>query len=364
VVVALIQNYHPVFNNISYDLKLCLRKNNTNTSTSPARLPQRKRGVTILCLDGGGIRGLILTSVLSKMATDLFGNADEDGTEKLLKCFDLICGTSTGGILAVALTKGLGLSRAREMYYRLGSQIFAFGYVYLPARWVRYYTYGDYYSSTLLKQLLDNQFGEDSKMSSIKQKMFVTATDATLSRWKSAVIRTYDAPESQIEGVGDGKLTIPDALRITSAAPTYFAPVQYGDRFYIDGGMTSNNPTELGIFEAHDLFQDQCIDTIVSIGTGDPVDSKSSGNVMSFLDAIVNITTDSERIHERVQEWLKLTNPTPNYFRFTPPVLGSIALDESKEPVLLDMEKKTDEYMSQPLQLQMIARLKDLITKS
>jgi len=172
------------------------------------------------------------------------------------------------------------------------------------------------------------------------------------------LIRSYEVPESQIEGIGN--MSIPDALRTTSAAPTYFLPVQRGDKLYIDGGMMANNPTEFGIFEAHNLWPDQDINTIVSIGTGIPVAGKGSVNVLRLVDELVNIATDSQLIHDRVTEWLKLTQPTPNYFRLSPPDIGSIRLDESSVPLLVDMEKKTNEYMSQPQQLQTIEQFKVL----
>jgi len=172
------------------------------------------------------------------------------------------------------------------------------------------------------------------------------------------LIRSYEVPESQIEGIGN--MPIPDALRTTSAAPTYFLPVQRGDKLYIDGGMMANNPTEFGIFEAHNLWPDQDINTIVSIGTGIPVAGKGSVNVLRLVDELVNIATDSQLIHDRITEWLKLTQPTPNYFRLSPPGIGSIRLDESSEPLLFDMEKKTNEYMSQPQQLQTIEQFKVL----
>jgi len=111
-----------------------------------------------------------LVNVLSKLAITLFGNEDADGTMKLINCFDLICGTSTGGILSVALVSGFSIKQARGLYLKMGSDIFAFGYSYIPARWARYYTYGDYYSSKLLRDMFSKNFGEEM-MSNIKRKV-------------------------------------------------------------------------------------------------------------------------------------------------------------------------------------------------
>eukprot|EP01124_Arcella_intermedia_P017581 TRINITY_DN2434_c0_g1_i1.p1 TRINITY_DN2434_c0_g1~~TRINITY_DN2434_c0_g1_i1.p1 ORF type:complete len:564 (-),score=121.87 TRINITY_DN2434_c0_g1_i1:63-1754(-) len=316
---------------------------------------QEKKGINILCLDGGGIRGLILVNILQHLAVSMFGNADQDGTKKLLECFDLVCGTSTGGILSVGLSLGFTLSQARDIYLSMGSDIFQFGYSYFPARWARYYTSGDFYNSALLKDCFTKHFGE-TKMATISKKVFVTTTDATSSHWKPSLVRSYTAPEGQFEFIED--MSIPDALRTTSAAPTYFSPVNHDGKIYVDGGMVANNPTEIGIFEAHSLWQYQHINTIVSLGTGVPVDTKGSSNILKLVNEIVNIATDSELTHLRITEWLKFANPTPNYFRISPPELGSVKLDESDRNTLLDMERRTQLYMEAPEQKQLLQAIK------
>jgi len=194
----------------------------------------------------------------------------------------------------------------------------------------------------LLKEHFKNDFGLQD-FQNLQKPIFLTSTDATTDFWKTSLIRNYDNPRSPFPSLPD--VTIPDALRITSAAPTYFAPVILGDKTFLDGGMITNNPTELAIFESHNKWPDRFIELILSVGTGQPVEGKGNVNVIGLIKGFVNIATCSEQIHLRVEDCILLLQPVPQYFRFSPPGVGSVALDESDEKVLLDMEKKTEEYI-------------------
>jgi len=300
--------------------------------------------VRILSLDGGGIRGLVLVKILSLIAETLFGNSDIDGTKKLLACFDLVCGTSTGGILAVAMTYGFSLKQTRESYFKLAREVFLpYRFISSPFRSLRYCYNGDYYDSTILRNHFKKDFGLGDFNNIQSKTLFLTSTDATLDLWRTSLIRNYENPRSPFHSLPD--ITIPDALRITSAAPTYFASVKLEDKTYLDGGMITNNPTELAIFEAHNRWPDRYIDVILSVGTGKPVEGSGSVNLIGIVRGIIDIATSSEQIHHRVEDCIQLLQPVPEYFRFSPPSVGSVPLDESDENVLIEMEKKTEEYI-------------------
>jgi len=300
--------------------------------------------VRILSLDGGGIRGLVLVKILSLIAETLFGNSDIDGTKKLLACFDLVCGTSTGGILAVAMTYGFSLKQTRESYFKLAREVFLpYRFISSPFRSLRYCYNGDYYDSTILRNHFKKDFGLGDFNNVQSKTLFLTSTDATLDLWRTSLIRNYENPRSPFHSLPD--ITIPDALRITSAAPTYFASVQLEDKTYLDGGMIANNPTELAIFEAHNRWPDRYIDVILSVGTGKPVEGSGSVNLIGIVTGIIDIATSSEQIHHRVEDCIQLLQPEPQYFRLSPPAVGSVSLDESDEDVLIKMEKKTEEYI-------------------
>jgi len=115
--------------------------------------------------------------------------------------------------------------------------------------------------------------------------------------------------------------------------------------------MIANNPTEIGIFEAHNKWPDHYIDLILSAGTGMPVEGKGDVNIFGIINGFINIATSSDEIHHRVEDWIKLTQPEPSYFRFSPPEVGSIPLDECSVKVLEEMERKTEEYMESHTEL-------------
>ncbi len=106
-------------------------------------------GNRILCLDGGGIRGLIQIDILCEIER-LTG-------KKITELFDWIIGTSTGGIVALALVYGqMSLSRLRDLYYRLKVDVFSKGRV------------GFCYDSTRLEELLKEELGTELCMGDIK----------------------------------------------------------------------------------------------------------------------------------------------------------------------------------------------------
>jgi predicted acylesterase/phospholipase RssA len=346
------------------------------TETSDSTRSTGKK-LAILALDGGGMRGLIEIKILSALATKLYGDCDENGTKKLLANFDMIAGTSTGGIIALALQK-MSLSKVREFYLSMGRQIFKSSYLYGIGRWLRYYQSGDYYSGQTLSSLFKTEFGE-TRLSDLfaystvpSQKLFLAATNATNAVWEPFVLRSYLNPKSIIPGAAN--VTTPDALRATSAAPTYFAAVELqvelqdntrtdvgykqGKVQLVDGGMTANNPTELAIFEAHHLSDSQ-VALIVSVGTGMPGTQPGSVNVFKMLNELIDICTSSNAIHMRVLEWIEMMPaPKPAYFRFNPSNgEGSYALDECDDSVLASLESSTERYMSDPAVLEMISDL-------
>ncbi|KHJ78767.1 phospholipase, patatin family [Oesophagostomum dentatum] len=103
--------------------------------------------VNLLSLDGGGIRGLVVIQVLSELEKKL--GAD------FLSHFGWLGGTSTGAILALALSQGKSIAYCRAMYFRLKDELFCGKRPY---------------SSTLLDSFLRSEFGEDTTMADVKGK--------------------------------------------------------------------------------------------------------------------------------------------------------------------------------------------------
>lgn len=188
----------------------------------------------ILSLDGGGIKGLFSAAVLAKWEEDL-------GCE-IASHFDLIVGTSTGGIIALGLGLGLRPREIVQFYLRQGSSIFPNGWT-TPLRVARQFV-ASKFSPDPLGASLQDCFGEKLLGHSTK-RLAIPSYD--LGQGEVRVFKT--AHHERLRR--DFKLPAWKVALATSAAPTYF-PAFRGieERRLIDGGVWANNPLMLGIVEA------------------------------------------------------------------------------------------------------------------
>lgn len=223
----------------------------------------------ILSVDGGGIRGLIPALVLARLEERL-GSAT-GGKARLGDYFHLFAGTSTGGLISLALTAPTGVAAAdlAVFYVEDGPKIFkrgifdAIGDVGGLAR--------PLYGPEPLARALKARLG-DSRLSQAKRDLLVTAYDMT--ERQPFFFKRWRARES-----ADRDHSIVDVGLATSAAPTYFpshgvrVPGDPAPHALVDGGVFADDPTVAAIAEAlgrskdepaqlspHDLF-------VVSLGT-------------------------------------------------------------------------------------------------
>ena len=211
----------------------------------------------ILSLDGGGIRGVLTASILERL---------EAGMPGLLNEVNLIAGTSTGGILALALASGMSPTKVREMYERLGNRVFK------DSLWDNLKDLGGargaQYSNNYLKEELTNQFGSMT-LNELKTTVLISSFDldneatsfGKVRSWKPKYFHNFPGEDS------DGHEKVVDVALYTSAAPTYF-PVYHG---YVDGGVVSNNPSMCALAQAleSNTGKQKLQDVrILSIGTG------------------------------------------------------------------------------------------------
>jgi predicted acylesterase/phospholipase RssA len=362
----LIENHHSLFAKVTYYKKRLTFAINKCTHSQHRRFGSKERGLRILALDGGGMRGVSELTILSVIAHRLFGDDGPEATRALVNSFDLVCGTSTGAIVALAMLN-TSLKHCRDMYYTMADKIFVASYYYGAGRWWRYYRNGDYYDGNALYEFFKSHLGNQS-MCSFKTnpndtKLFITATDATTDFFEPFLFRTYENPTSHYQGTSNIEAAL--ALRASCAAPTYFAPVKFGGRIYVDGGFLYNNPTEVALFEAHHLWPNKQIECIISLGTGIPKAQNSSENVFSLVGEIINLCTSSEIVHQRILNWLEYLEVRPQYLRFNaPPPLGSVPLDTGDKRVLDQMVVDTEKYMNDVQQQEAVATLCQLLSCS
>lgn len=189
----------------------------------------------ILSLDGGGIRGLYTARLLAELErTCNHGIAD---------LFDLIVGTSTGGILAIGLGLGVPVNEMVDLYRREGRQIFPRGLV--PGwRWLRNWLWVKY-SPAHLESCLKRTFGE-MRIGDSTKGLVVPFYD--LGRCRPSMYKTPHHPTL----MWDQELPAWQAAMGTTAAPTYLPASRHVHRSrHIDGGVWANNPAMVGVIEAH-----------------------------------------------------------------------------------------------------------------
>lgn len=210
----------------------------------------------ILSLDGGGIKGLFSAAVLAFL--------EEDLSIQITKHFDLITGTSTGGIIALALASGMRPIEIVKYYVESGPQIFP------------HQRFAD------LKHLIKHKFCPRNLQKSL-ETCFGTKVMGDLQ--KRTVIPSYNIGDDDVylfktphhERLRrDYKVPIWKVGMSTSAAPTYFSSFTDLDRLrLVDGGVWANNPSMVGIAEAVSML-DVPLSAIrvLSMGTTDELKSR------------------------------------------------------------------------------------------
>jgi patatin-like phospholipase/acyl hydrolase len=193
----------------------------------------------ILSIDRGGIKGLYSASFL--------GNIEEHNGP-IADNFDMICGTSTGGIIALGLAIGMTAREIANFYEIKGPSIFP--YINSLSRALakgKQYIIRSKYSDNELKKSLTEVFGT-KRMKDIDRPI-VLVPAVNLTNGDNIVFKTPHQPEF----IRDPEHLLVDVALSTSAAPTYF-PIAMMDTFegaqLIDGGIWANNPALLGIIES------------------------------------------------------------------------------------------------------------------
>lgn len=192
-------------------------------------MSEKKR---ILAIDGGGIKGVFPASFLSTVEDSIEGN--------VVDFFDLIVGTSTGGIIALGLGLGLSAQEILGFYETSGPIIFSGN---RRLRWFKWHTAAKY-DSAPLKQALKDCFGERTLGDSTKR---LVIPSLNLENGEVYIFKTPHHPRLE----RDYKKMAVDVALATASAPSYFPAHQSASGTpLIDGGMWANNPVGLAVVEA------------------------------------------------------------------------------------------------------------------
>ena len=319
------------------------------TEASAATRPLR-----VLALDGGGIRGVIPATLLAEI--------EKRTGKRIAETFDLIAGTSTGGILALGLTTPHPNDETKRpytaedligMYEKNGKAIFSRS---LGHRLITLFgLLGSKYAVRGLDKTLATYFG-DSRLKDAVAELLITSYDLeTRESWFFARHKALDEPEAN-------DFPMVRVARATSAAPTYFRPERLSEDSQagmIDGGVHSNNPAMCAWVETVKLYEDRDVDVIVvSLGTGQ-VKSPISFNkarvwgLIGWVRPLIGIFMDgvAATVEHELEYLLPDQNGQLRYFRFQaelPPGMGSmdntrpehIALLKKQAQLIIDREQK------------------------
>uniref|UniRef100_A0A8B9PXQ3 phospholipase A2 n=1 Tax=Apteryx owenii TaxID=8824 RepID=A0A8B9PXQ3_APTOW len=323
----------------------------------PAFWGQRREN-RLLCLDGGGIRGLVLIQLLLAI--------EKAAGRPIREIFDWIAGTSTGGILALAIVHGKSMDYMRCLYFRMKDMVF---------RGSRPY------ESEPLDEFLKKEFGENTRMTDVqKPKVMVTGTLCDRQPAELHLFRNYPVPETKTSTeykttASFKPLTQPEdqlvwrAARCSGAAPTYFRPI---GRF-LDGGLLANNPTLDAMTEIHEYNKTlikkgqrqkvRKLGLVVSLGTGKPpqvpvssVDvfrpsnpwelAKTVFGARELGKMVVDCCTDADGpAVDHARAWCEMTDVP--YFRLSPQLHTDVTLDEVNDTVLVNALWDTQLYIYQ-----------------
>ena len=190
----------------------------------------------ILSLDGGGIRGAYSASVLNEI---------EAGTGKrVVDHFDLVAGTSTGGIIAIALGLGLSAAQILDFYRERGPSIFPSTGVHERVWATLRRLVNSKFNPMALDQALSDVFGT-RLLGDSSCRLLIPSYDAVAGAVHVFKTR-HDARVLQ-----DHRRRAAEVARATSAAPTYLPlfPSTWGQQF-LDGGLWANCPSALAVLEA------------------------------------------------------------------------------------------------------------------
>ncbi|MCC5645821.1 patatin-like phospholipase family protein [Nostoc sp. CHAB 5824] len=321
----------------------------------------------ILAIDGGGIRGIIPTLILAEI---------EKRTQKpIFSLFDLISGTSSGGILALGLTKPrLDLEATDtspsaqysakdllQIYLEYGAEIFYEPFWEKVLGQLEDIFVQPKYSSEGREEIIRQYFGDTPLEKNLKE-VFVTSYDI---EQRIPIFFTNKLEKQQTESKKFRKLcggfTLTDAALATSATPTYFAPHRVASShntngFYtlVDGGVVANNPANLAILEAQISRQEnkQFLNIedilLVSLGTGSltsiyPYDEVKNWGLMQWAKPLLNIVLDggSEVVAGELERLFEANNKgnKTSYYRFQTFLKSELeAIDNTKPENLRQLE--------------------------
>lgn len=339
-----------------------------------AEITQKKK--RILSIDGGGIRGIIPGQILVVLEDKLKAKTGNENA-RIADYFDLISGTSTGGILTCAylipdLVNSTEINRPKfdarqvvDIYLKRGGDIFSTTLAH------RLRTLGgvveEMYPSSPLENALDEYFG-DTKLSELLKPCLISSYD--IKRRMGHFFTQHDA----VKNPGWDYL-VKEVGRATSAAPTYFecsdvkslTEVSYP---LIDGGVFVNNPTLCAFAEVQNKYKTPVGEmAILSLGTGFSkkeydYDKAKDWGMIQWVKPIIDIMMSgvSEVVDYQLRQIFEGLDASDQYLRINTKLPIDVSPDmDDASPENLQALKELGTYTAQNFNTQLDALVELLV---
>jgi len=273
----------------------------------------------ILSIDGGGIRGVFPAAYLADIEMRFL-----DG-RSISTCFDMIAGTSTGGIIALALGHGMTAAEALKIYSERGHRIFpaltGLGKWRRLLRWVS----RPKHNASILKEELLQVFG-DGLLDDAQTRLVIPSFEGR--HGEPFLYKTPHHPDYR----NDRHKKFAHVALHTTAAPSYFPGVDDDGHIMIDGGLWANNPIMNAVVDALACFDVPRENVrVLSVGTGSAtftVDEnvREGGALQWGMMRAFSAASRAQSLNALGQAYLLLGKN--NVVRIDPP--------ETRDPIALD----------------------------
>lgn len=274
--------------------------------------------IRALALDGGGVRALVQALVCAHI--------EKESSRACRQIFDLIGGTSAGGILALGLARGICAAELVEWYRK------EVGRAFHRSKWYRVKS---------VNGLREAKYPRDGLESALKDLF----GDAVLSECSPCIITSFDLWSGRTAFPGNtgrrANWRVWEAAYATGAAPTYFPPIQLYGGAYIDGGVFANNPSAYVAREAMDRHPREALH-LVSIGNqpmsdGEPGTKPGTWGLLEWAKRVVPVFMEAGDDSLAYVTSRSLVDPH-RYLRVRPDFGADIPLDDASPEVLRVLE--------------------------
>ncbi|CAM9615407.1 unnamed protein product [Choristocarpus tenellus] len=214
----------------------------------------------------------------------------------------------------------------------------------------------------ILENILGDSLLIDSAKDPLRPLIACPSTVISSNPAKVMLWRNYNYPPGlESRYMGSFRHKVREAIRATTAAPTFFAPVMINGALYSDGALLANNPAALAFHEAKHLFPGIPIEAMVSLGTGCFFEERREFEepVLGWdgmINQVIASATETEKTNDICMDMLS----KDQYFRFNPR-MKDMPIDEIRTERLNWLKQLADEYFEDPENQARLQQMADIL---